>query len=42
MRFATGRLTAASVSKPNSFLNPLFPQEGLILCKWKISNWRDI
>ena len=30
MRFATERLTAASVSKPNSFLISIFSNEGLI------------
>ena len=29
MRFATERLTAAAVSKPNSFLTPIFSNEGL-------------
>ncbi|MCY4512254.1 MAG: hypothetical protein OXB86_01035 [Bdellovibrionales bacterium] len=35
MRFATERLSVASVSKPNSLLTPLSSLDGLILCKWK-------
>ncbi|MCY4512958.1 MAG: hypothetical protein OXB86_04650 [Bdellovibrionales bacterium] len=40
MRFATKRLTAAIVSKPNSFLTPIDSHEGLVLCKRKTSNFK--
>ncbi|MCY4512329.1 MAG: hypothetical protein OXB86_01415 [Bdellovibrionales bacterium] len=37
MRFATERLAVASVSKPNSLLNPIGSHEGLIYIIKKIS-----
>ncbi|MCY4513178.1 MAG: hypothetical protein OXB86_05780 [Bdellovibrionales bacterium] len=38
MRFATERLSVASVSKPNSLLTPIDSQEGLIHVNRKFQN----
>ncbi|MCY4513342.1 MAG: hypothetical protein OXB86_06610 [Bdellovibrionales bacterium] len=38
MRFATEQPAVATVSKPNSFLNPIFLQEGLIYINRKSQN----